>query len=163
MLIRKLKYFTYEFRNVGSNTEIKKIKLHSIFQEIENVLPLPSEIENYLSSITQKRKMTCLFLFPHQKIELTFSPQKWKMICLFLFPHQKIELTFSTLKNRINFFPSARTAKWADQKTEYVLSWQLGILDCNTEMGNEITFYPANKLKMFHLCQLGIVESTFKL
>ena len=51
----------------------------------------------------------------------------------------------------------------SDQKTEYVLSWPLGLLDCNTEMGNEITFYPANKLKMFHLCQLGIVESTFKL
>ena len=51
----------------------------------------------------------------------------------------------------------------SNQETEYVLSWQLGILDCNTEMGNEITFYPANKLKMFHLCQLGIVESTFKL
>ena len=141
MLIRKLKYFTYEFRNVGSNTEIKKIKLHSIFQEIENVLPLPSEIENYLSSITQKRKMTCLFLFPHQKIELTFS----------------------TLENRIKFSPSARTAKWADQKTEYALPLPSEILDCNTEMGNEITFYPANKLKMFHLCQLGIVESTFKL
>ena len=50
----------------------------------------------------------------------------------------------------------------SDQKTEYVLSWPLGILDCNTEMGNGITFYPANKLKMSYLCQLGIVESTFE-
>ena len=37
-----------------------------------------------------------------------------------------------------------KNSRMSNQKTEYVLSLSLGILDCNTEMGNEITFYPAN-------------------
>ena len=31
----------------------------------------------------------------------------------------------------------------SNQETEDVLSFQLGILDCNTKMGNEITLHPA--------------------
>ena len=36
-----------------------------------------------------------------------------------------------------------KNSKMSTYKTEYVFSLSLGILDCNTEMGNEITFYPA--------------------
>ena len=36
-----------------------------------------------------------------------------------------------------------KNSKMSNQKTKYVFSLSLGILDCNTEMGNEITFYPA--------------------
>ena len=67
-----------------------------------------------------------LFLFPHQKIELTFSPQK--MICLFLFPHQKIELTFSPQKmkseNWICFILTIRNIglQHRDGKWNYLLS-----------------------------------------
>ena len=29
----------------------------------------------------------------------------------------------------------------SNQETEYILPWQLGILDCNTKMGNETAGY----------------------
>ena len=107
-----------------------------------------------------------LFLFPHQKIELTFltpgpvpardtktkqgakeqqNERSENWICFILairitlrlwtiFSWTWISLQISLQKN----------SRMSNQKTEYVLSLSLGILDCNTEMGNEITFYPAN-------------------
>ena len=48
-----------------------------------------------------------------------------------------------------------KNSKMSNQKTECVLSLSLGILDCNTEMGNEITFYPANSWVLLN--QLRIV------
>ena len=48
-----------------------------------------------------------------------------------------------------------KNSKMSTYKTEYVFSLSLGILDCNTEMGNEITFYPANSWVLLN--QLRIV------
>ena len=128
-LDKKLKWYVWQLVNLNQGSlSSKKImifkKIHT-FHFLWKKLPL-------LLNLTQ-------FYIPSHNSNLKMNLYEKLHFFMFYLDHQDNSKTLNNFFLGLEYSCKYTHNKMSNQETEDNLSWRLGIMDCNTKMGNETT------------------------